>query len=128
MSAISVANHPRAQRHIMLARAWGGLLPFALVLSMSSSAGVPLADAALRALTFGVIGTLLARTVAVTVWRELVVAELEATRKRVEGDHAAALAAAQAHAAEAADGTHRADPPSAAPRTPHAGAAPRARP
>jgi hypothetical protein len=96
MTEISVANHPRARRHISLAKGWGGLVPFAIVLYMSWSAGVPLADAALRALMFGVAGTLLARAAAVTVWRELVLAELEAARRRIESERAAARASVEA--------------------------------
>lgn len=100
MSTISVANHPRAQRHIAAARGWGGLIPFAIVFYLSWSAGVPLADAALRALVAGVAGTLLARLAAVTVWRELVLAEMEAARRKLNADreaaHAAATAAAEA--------------------------------
>jgi hypothetical protein len=76
----SVANHPRAGAQVARAKAWGGLGGFALVALLSWRAGVPPADALLRALAGGVAAYLGAWACAVAVWRHLVIAELRAVR------------------------------------------------
>jgi hypothetical protein len=76
----SVANHPRAGAQVARAKAWGGLGGFLLVALLSWRAGVPLADALLRALAGGAIGYVATWAAAVVVWRHLVVAELRAVR------------------------------------------------
>jgi len=76
----SVANHPRAGAQIARAKAWGGLGGFLLVGFLSWRAGVPAADALLRAIAGGVVVYLAAWACAVTIWRHLVIAELRAVR------------------------------------------------
>ncbi len=76
----SVANHPRAGAQVVRAKAWGGLIGFALVALLSWRAGAPLADALLRALGGGVAGYVATWAAAVLVWRHLVIAELRAVR------------------------------------------------
>jgi uncharacterized membrane protein YccC len=98
--AMSVANHPRAGAQVSRAKAWGGLGGFLLVALLSLRAGVPMADALLRALLAGVVGYVAAWGAAVLVWRHLVVAELRAVRSHRAAE-AAARRAAAAQRAEA---------------------------
>lgn len=81
--ALRLADHPRARRHIALAKGWGGLATFALALLLSLRAGVPAEEAILRAVGLGVAGTLVAWALAVVVWRQVAVAEIEAARRRI---------------------------------------------
>ena len=96
----SVANHPRAGAQVARAKAWGGLGGFALVALLSLRAGVPTADALLRALLAGVVAYVATWAAAVLVWRHLVVAELRAVRRHRAAE-AAARRAAAAQRAEA---------------------------
>jgi|SRR5215207_13451 len=96
----SVANHPRAGAQVARAKAWGGLGGFALVALLSLRAGVPMADALLRALLAGVVAYVATWAAAVLVWRHLVVAELRAVRSHRAAE-AAARRAAAAQRAEA---------------------------
>ncbi|HEX7289903.1 MAG TPA: hypothetical protein VF250_02140 [Conexibacter sp.] len=95
----SVANHPRAGAQVARAKAWGGLAGFALVAVLSLRAGVPTADALLRAVLGGVVAYVAAWACAVAVWRHLVIAELRAVRR-----HRAAEVAARRAAGQRADG------------------------
>jgi hypothetical protein len=81
-AAPSVAGHPRARAQVRRAKGWGGLVGFGIAAYVSLNAGVPAADAGLRALAAGLAGYMLAWVCAVTVWRHLVMAELRAA---VEG-------------------------------------------
>lgn len=74
----SVAGHPRARAAVRRSKGWGGLIGFAIAAYLSHKAGVPTAQAALRALGAGIVGYILAWACAVTVWRHLVMAELRA--------------------------------------------------
>jgi hypothetical protein len=80
---IRLTAHPRARRDIGLAKGWGGLGAFVLVLVLSLQAGVPTAEALLRAIGGGVVGYVVAWGVAVTVWRHLALAEVERARRRL---------------------------------------------
>jgi hypothetical protein len=81
----SVAAHPRASYQVRRAKGWGGIAGFALAAYFSYKAGVPTADLGLRALIAGIIGYMLAWACAVTVWRQLVLAELRAAIERSDG-------------------------------------------
>jgi hypothetical protein len=65
---IRLSAHPRARRHIAMAKGWGGLGAFALVVYLSRGAGLLWADAFLRGLVGGIAGYLAAWMIAVTVW------------------------------------------------------------
>ncbi len=78
----SVANHPRARAAVRRAKGWGGLVGFAIAGYLSLKAGVPAADAGLRALGAGIAGRIIAWACAVAVWRHLVVAEIRAAYER----------------------------------------------
>jgi uncharacterized membrane protein YccC len=93
---IRLSAHPRARRTIRLAKGWGGLATFVLVLLLSAQAGVPAADALVRAIVGGFVGYVVAWAMAVTVWRHVAVAEIEQTRRRL------IAAAEEAEEAEAA--------------------------
>jgi len=80
--APSVANHPRARYQVRRAKGWGGIAGFVIAGYLSYKAGVPTFDVGLRALVFGIVGYMLAWMCAVTVWRQLVLAELRAAVER----------------------------------------------
>lgn len=72
----SVANHPRARYQVRRAKGWGGIAGFVIAGYLSYKAGVPTFDVGVRALVAGIVGYMLAWMCAVTVWRQLVIAEL----------------------------------------------------
>lgn len=91
---IRLSAHPKARRHIGIAKGWGGLIAFALVLKISrGSAALPWPDAIERACVAGVVGYVVAWAIAQTVWRHLALAELEQLRTKL-------IAMAEAQAAE----------------------------
>jgi hypothetical protein len=90
VSELHLRNHAGAQRLIRGAKGWAGLALFALALLLALRAQVPLPDALLRALVAGTAGMLLAWAAAIPVARQLVLAELEHHRRRLETEHAAA--------------------------------------
>ena len=105
---IRLSAHPRARRHIAIAKGWGGLLAFLVVLKLSRGAGLPWPDAFERSLIGGVVGYLAAWAIAQTIWRHLALAELEQLRRRLirmaeeqAAEREAQIAAAQAQAAAA---------------------------
>ena len=110
---IRLSAHPRARRHIGMAKSWGGLLAFLLVLKLSRGAALPWPDAIERAVVGGVVGYVVAWTIAQTIWRHLALAELEQLRKRLitmAEDQAAARERAIAEAQAANGGQPVANP------------------
>jgi hypothetical protein len=105
----SVAAHPRASYHVRRAKGWGGLAGFAIAAYVSHKAGVPMLDLGLRAIVAGMVGYMLAWACAVTVWRQLVQAELRAFAERASGPNPDPIPA-------------RAEPAKNAPRAPEAAA------
>jgi hypothetical protein len=75
---ISIAGHPRAAARVRRAKGLGGVGFFAIAAYLSYKAGVPADQVALRALAVGIAGYMLAWACAVTVCRQLVLAELRA--------------------------------------------------
>ena len=94
-AVISVRQHPRSAAAVRRAKGWGGLLGLALTTYLAIGAQIPPLEAMLRGLAGGVFGYILFWAIAVTIARQLVVAEVRA--------HYAELAAAAA-AAPASDG------------------------
>lgn len=82
-----LSAHPRARRHIALAKAWGGLGLFALVVLLSLRAGTPTFDALARGLAAGALGYLAAWALTVALWRHVAQAELELARQRAQERH-----------------------------------------
>lgn len=89
----SVANHPRAGNQVKQAKAWAGLIGFALVALVSWRADVPTEDLLLRALAGGIVAYLVVWAAAVAVWRHLVVTELKVVREQRAEEEAARRAA-----------------------------------
>jgi len=79
---ITIGAHPRARRSVRRARALGGLLGFLVTLVLSLRAGVPGFDAAARALMAGIVVHLAAWAIAVSVWKQLMLAELQQLHDR----------------------------------------------
>lgn len=90
-TAMSVSAHPRAAYAVRRAKGTGGLAGLVLVGLLSLRAGTPAVDAGARALAGGAAGYVTCWTLAVQVWRHLVLAEARAAAER-----------ARARAAEAA--------------------------
>lgn len=97
-TGIRLSRHPKARRHIAMAKGWGGLGAFLVVLYLSLGAGLPTPDAVLRGMLGGLIGYLAGWLIAVSVWRQLALAELESLRLRL-------VASMEAQAAQAAAAT-----------------------
>lgn len=93
-AVITIGAHPRARRSVRRARSLGGLIGFVVALVLSLHAGVPAWDATARALIAGIVVHLAAWRVAVAVWHQLMLAELEHLRAR--RDARAGLARAEA--------------------------------
>jgi hypothetical protein len=83
-----VAEHPVAARQIARARAWGALIGFVVAYWLSRRAGLPFPESGGRALVAGLACRLLAWAAVVTVWRQLIPAQIAAAQHR-------ALAASQ---------------------------------
>jgi hypothetical protein len=79
---ITIGAHPRARRSVQRARALGGLLGFLVTLALSLSAGVPGFDAVARALVAGIVVHLAAWAISVSVWKQLMLAEIQALHDR----------------------------------------------
>ena len=79
---ITIGAHPRARRSVKRARALGGLLGFLVTLVLSLNAGVPAFDAVARSLIAGIVVHLAAWAIAVTVWKQLMLAEIQALHER----------------------------------------------
>ena len=74
---ITIGAHPRARRSVQRARALGGLLGFLVTLVLSLNAGVPAFDATARALIAGIVVHLAAWAIAVALWEQLMLADLQ---------------------------------------------------
>ncbi len=99
----SIATHPRARASVRKAKAWTGLIAFAVAGALSLEASVPVVQAGARAIAAGIAGYLVAWWFAMMVWRQLMIAEKkvaieEIARRRAERD-AAELAEAELGAA-----------------------------
>jgi hypothetical protein len=78
-----LSAHPKASRQIRAVKAWSGLSIFLLVQVLSLKAGLPMFDAGMRALAAGTMAYLAGWVLAVVVWRQLAVAEVEDFRRRL---------------------------------------------
>ena len=82
----SVAGHPRAAAAVKRSKGIGGILGFAIAALVSRKAGIAHAEMLERALIGGIGGMLLGWFVAVTVWRNIVVAEMKALVEQRMGE------------------------------------------
>src|SRR4051794_25088309 len=81
---VRLSAHPRASRHIAMAKGWGGIAGFAVVAYFSMQAGVPAFYAVFRGLIAGIGFSTLGWAAAVAVWRQVAVAEVHAARRRMD--------------------------------------------
>ena len=107
-SRVQLSAHPRARRHIATAKSWGGFIGFGIVFWLSLRAHMSPFEAGVHALVGGLALSTLAWFGAVTIWREIAVAEVERARRimvenaRIAAEEAEAAAKAKADAARAA--------------------------
>lgn len=99
---VRVSAHPRARRSVRRVRAAAGLVVLVVVIALSLRAGLPAWDAVARALACAVGAHFAAWALALAIWRQLVLAELELARQRHEERKAEARAEAERLAAERA--------------------------
>ncbi len=79
---VRLSEHPRARRHIGLAKSWAGLIAFALAGYLAWKGGASFVDMSTRALMWGLASYVLVWALAVQVWRQLAVAEVRAAERR----------------------------------------------
>ena len=79
---ISLSEHPRAASGVRRAKAWGGLLSFAVAGVASHISGMGFQASAGRALAAGILGYMVTWAVAVGVWRAFMRAEAKAAVER----------------------------------------------
>ncbi|MBV9604822.1 MAG: hypothetical protein JO027_06935 [Solirubrobacterales bacterium] len=114
-SGPSVAAHPRASYQVRRAKGWGGMAGFGIAAYLSYKAGVPTVDLGMRAIVAGMVGYMLAWACAVTVWRQLVLAELRAAVDRAAGPNPDLIPARSESARKPAPAAEAAPPAAATP-------------
>ena len=77
-----VSEHPVAARQIARLRAWAALIGFVVAFWLSRRAGLPFPESGARAIVAGLVCRLLAWAAVVTLWRQLIPAQIEARRRR----------------------------------------------
>jgi hypothetical protein len=77
-----IAEHPIAARQVARARAWAALIGFVVAFWLSRRAGLPFPESGARAIVAGIVCRLLAWAALVSLWRQLIPAEIEARRRR----------------------------------------------
>jgi len=80
-----IAEHPIAARQVARARAWAALIGFVVGFWLSRRAGLPFPESGARAIVAGIVCRLLAWAALVSLWRQLIPAEIEARRRRAGG-------------------------------------------
>ena len=87
---VRLVSHPRASTQIRKLRAFGGIAGLCLTAYAAHNAGLPAFDVGVRALIGGVVGSMVAWSAAVVVWRHIVIAEFRTAQLRA---HAARMPA-----------------------------------
>jgi len=85
--SLAVATHPRSARAVARFKSWSGLAGFVLGGLVSLNAGVPEADALLRALGAGLLAWVVAWGIAIAVWKQVLLAELKATAEKRRAEY-----------------------------------------
>jgi uncharacterized membrane protein len=80
----SIATHPRASASVRRAKAWVGLIAFAVAAVLSLKASVPVFQTGVRALAAGLAGYLLAWWFSMMIWRHLMLAEQRVAVEEIE--------------------------------------------
>lgn len=88
---ISVSAHPRATRSIRTAKAWAGLIGFALIGYLSYGAGNEAFDAVLRGLVAGIVLYVITWAISVAIWQRIVVQEAKDMAERRRDERLAAM-------------------------------------
>lgn len=96
-SGIRIADHPRARASISRAKAWGGLIGFAITAWFSHQAGTPFVEATIRSIAIGAASSLAVWGVAQAVWKQVIFAELAARRREAVETQNAILAELEEH-------------------------------
>jgi hypothetical protein len=96
VSGVCVAGHPRSAGMVRRAKGWGGVVGLVLATYLALGAGLPPLDAMVRGLAGGVAGYIVLWAIAVTVARQLVIAEVRLRYAQVTAAAAAADGAAEA--------------------------------
>jgi hypothetical protein len=84
VEAVRLSAHPRAMASIRRVRGWCGLIGFGLVTLLALRSGLLLPDAVLRGLAGGAVTYFAGWFVALKLWRQVALAELDAARERNE--------------------------------------------
>ena len=95
---VRLSAHPRAIASIRRVRGWCGLIGFGLVTVLSLHSGLLLPDAVTRGLAGGAAAYFVGWFLAIKLWKQVALAELEAARQR----HEAKVAEIKRRAAEEA--------------------------
>jgi hypothetical protein len=82
--AVRLSAHPRAMASIRRVRGWCGLIGFGVVTILSLRSGLLLGDAVLRGLAGGAVAHFAGWFVAIKLWHQVALAELDAARERHE--------------------------------------------
>lgn len=80
---LRLSTHPRARRDIAVAKGWGGIAGFAIVAVLSHRAGAPLGSLLLRSTLAGIGASLFCGGLAVLIWRQLALAQIEGLRRQL---------------------------------------------
>jgi hypothetical protein len=76
-----ISEHPVAARQVARVRAWVALIGFVVAFWLSWRAGMPFPESGARAIVAGLVCRLLAWAAVVSVWRQLIPAQIEARRR-----------------------------------------------
>jgi hypothetical protein len=77
-----VSEHPVAARQIARVRAWAALIGFVVAFWLSRRAGLPFPESGARAIAGGIVCRLLAWAALVSLWRQLIPAQIQARHRQ----------------------------------------------
>lgn len=83
---VKLSAHPRARKHLALAKGWGGILSFVIVAAAAVSQEQPMSDVLLRGLLAGIVGSMLAWSLTLITWRHIALAQIEGLRRKLVAD------------------------------------------
>ena len=81
-----ISQHPVAARQIARVRAWAALIGFVVAFWLSRRAGMPFPESGARAIAAGIVCRLLAWAAMVSLWRQLIPAQIAERRRRAGGE------------------------------------------
>lgn len=98
---VTLDGHPRARHAIETWRAWAGLGAFALSMLLGWQAAVPFVELVGRSIVLGAGAFVGVWAASLVIWRQLVLAEVAAARRRAREQREELLAEAEQLAADA---------------------------